>query len=155
MGFVKQLTRTLPAVVAGGAIGGLGTRPTSPWYRKLDRPDWEPPPEVFAPVWTTLYAMIAGSSAKAMAKMEEEQRRSMQRALWLNMGLNAGWCWLFFTAERPRLALGEIILLEASTLSLIKKAGAVDKVAAAGLAPYAAWNGFAAALNASIVARND
>ena len=154
MGFVKQLARTVPAVVAGAGIGFLGTTPDSPWYRKLDRPDWEPPPEVFAPVWTTLYAMIAGSSAKAMARMDDDQRRSMQRALWLNMGLNAGWCWLFFSAERPKLAMAEIVLLEASTLSLIKKAGAVDKVAAAGLTPYAVWNGFAATLNASIVARN-
>ena len=62
------------------------------------------------------------------------------------MALNAGWCWLFFTAQRPKAALAEILVLEASTLALTRRAPAV--------APYAAWNGFATALNAAIVRRN-
>ena len=152
--FTRQLVRTAPAVVAGAVIGGLGTRPTSRWYRALDKPAWQPPAAVFAPVWTTLYVLIAGGTASAMARMDERERRSLERALWVNMGLNAGWCWLFFTAERPRLALAEIVLLEASTLDLLRRVNAVDPTAHAALAPYAVWNGFATALNASIVRRN-
>ncbi|MEO6512738.1 MAG: tryptophan-rich sensory protein, partial [Nocardioides sp.] len=60
--------------------------------------------------------------------------------------LNAGWCWLFFTAQHPKVALAEIAVLEASTLALTRRVPA--------LAPYAAWNGFATALNASIARRN-
>ena len=154
MGWTRHLRQTVPAVVAAAVVGGLGTRPGSRWYRALDKPSWDPPGAVFGPVWTTLYAMTAGGSAKAMYRMTEDERRAFVRALWLNMGLNAGWCWLFFTAEKPRLALVEIVLLEASTLDLVRRAGVVDPTAAAALAPYAAWNAFATALNASIVARN-
>lgn len=155
MSLVQQLRRTVPAVVAGAGavVGSLGTRPTSRWYRSLDRPSWEPPPVAFPVAWTTLYVLIAGSSARAMDTMGPAERTTMQRAVWVNMGLNAGWCWLFFTAQKPRLALAELLLLEASTIDLARRAGTVDR-AAAGLAPYAAWNAFAGALNAEIVRRN-
>ncbi len=152
--FTDQLRRTVPAVVAGAVVGGLGTTPTSRWYRSLDKPSWNPPNWVFGPVWTALYAAIAGSTARAMADAPEEQRREIERALWVNMGLNAGWCWLFFTAKRPGLALAEIVVLEASTLDLLRRVHHVSPAAHNALAPYAAWNGFAAALNASIVVRN-
>jgi tryptophan-rich sensory protein len=152
--FTRQLRRTVPAVVAGAVVGGLGTRPRSRWYRALEKPPWNPPDAVFGPVWTALYATIAASTARAMAGGTDEQRRSVERALWVNMALNAGWCWLFFTAERPRLALAEIVVLEASTLDLLRRVNQVDATAHWLLAPYAAWNGFAATLNASIVLRN-
>jgi tryptophan-rich sensory protein len=148
------LRRTVPPVVAAAVVGGIGTRPTSPWYRSLSKPSWDPPGAVFAPVWTTLYTLTAGASARAMRSMTPQQRRSYERALWLNMALNAGWCWIFFTAERPRPALVELLVLEASTLDLVRRAAAVDPAAAAALAPYAAWNAFAAALNTAIVVRN-
>lgn len=152
--FTRQLARTAPAVIAAAVVGGIGTRPGSAWYRALDKPRWQPPAAVFGPVWTVLYATIAGSTASAMAKADQDERRAIERALWVNLALNAGWCWLFFTAEKPRLALAEIALLEASTLDLLRRVNAVDPRAHDLLAPYAAWNGFATALNAAIVRRN-
>jgi tryptophan-rich sensory protein len=144
--WTSHLRRTVPPVVAAAVIGGIGTRPTSPWYRSLDKPSWQPPAWLFGPVWTALYASIAVGTARAMEQADDAERRSLERQLWANMALNAGWCWLFFTAERPRVALAEIAVLEASTLALTRRVPA--------LAPYAAWNGFATALNASIARRN-
>ena len=68
--------------------------------------------------------------------------------------LNAGWNWLFFKARRPRWALVEILLLEASTLDLTRRPAKVDPPAAAMLVPYAGWVAFATALNAAIARRN-
>jgi translocator protein len=65
-----------------------------------------------------------------------------------------GWAWLFFTVKQPPWALAEVLVLEASTLDLIRRARAVDGSAAATLAPYAGWVGFASALNADIARRN-
>lgn len=151
----RRLTRTVPPVLFGAVVGGLGTKPTSRWYRSLDKPSWEPPGGVFGPVWSALYALTAGATASVLDKLPVDERADVERALWLNMGLNAGWCWLFFTAQKPRWALAEIVLLEASTVDLLRRARAAgDGRAAAALAPYVAWNAFAAALNAEIVRRN-
>ncbi|MEO6510806.1 MAG: TspO/MBR family protein [Nocardioides sp.] len=146
MSWTAHLRRTVPPVLAAAVVGGIGTRPTSAWYRSLDKPSWQPPAWVFGPVWTALYASIAVGTARAMEEADEAERRSLERQLWANMALNAGWCWLFFTAQRPKVALAEIAVLEASTLALTRRVPA--------LAPYAAWNGFATALNASIARRN-
>ena len=146
MSWTSYLKRTVPPVVAAAVVGGIGTRPSSTWYRSLDKPSWQPPPWVFGPVWTALYASIAVGTARAMERADAAERRSLERQLWANMALNAGWCWLFFSAERPKAALAEIAVLEASTLALTRRVPA--------LAPYAAWNGFATALNAAIVRRN-
>jgi benzodiazapine receptor len=155
MSWTAYLKRTAPPVVAAAVIGGIGTRPTSAWYRGLDKPAWQPPSWVFGPVWTALYAAIAVSTAKALAAAQsDDDRRRVERHLWANMALNAGWCWLFFTAKRPKAALVEILVLEASTLTLLKQVNDLDPTAHDVLAPYAVWNGFATALNASIARRN-
>ena len=147
MSWTTYLKRTVPPVVAAAVIGGIGTRPRSAWYLGLDKPSWQPPAWLFGPVWTGLYALTAAATAKAMADAPTEaEALSIERQLWANMALNAGWCWLFFTAKQPKAALAEILVLEASTLALARRAPAV--------APYAAWNGFATALNAAIVRRN-
>ena len=42
----------------------LATQPKSRWYRALEKPPWQPPPETFGVVWTPLYAIIAAVSAQ-------------------------------------------------------------------------------------------
>lgn len=150
----RTLLRTAAAVVVTAVVGGIGTKPTSRWYQELHRPGWEPPGAVFGPVWTGLYAAIAVGAARAIDRADEQEAREIERALWVNLGLNTGWSWLFFTAQRPDLALGEVVALEVSTLDLIRRVGRVDRTAAVLLAPYAVWNGFATVLTADIVRRN-
>jgi len=149
------LARTSAAVTATAVIGVLGTDVTSRWYRNLDKPAWQPPGAAFGPAWTTLYGLMAVASARTLDRLEEPgDRRAFATAFGANLMLNAGWNWLFFTARRPRWALAEILLMEASTLDLTRRAAHVDRPAAKMLIPYAGWVAFATALNASIAARN-
>ncbi len=148
------LTRTGPALAATAVLGSLGTRPSSSWYRSLDKPTWQPPAAAFGPVWTSLFALTAVAAARTLDRLEGAERRRYRRLLAANLALNTGFSWAFFTAERPRLALADQAALELTTLALIRRSAAVDKAAAAMLAPYALWNGFAIALNADIVRRN-
>jgi len=142
-------------VAATAVLGGLGTDPTSRWYRDLDKPSWQPPAAAFGPAWTTLYALLAIAAARTLDRLEApEERRAFATAFGANLALNAGWSWLFFTAHRPRLAFAEILLLEASILDLTRRAGKVDAPAAKMLVPYAGWVAFAATLNAAIAHRN-
>ena len=150
----RHLPLTAAAVTATAVVGAAGTDVRSRWYAELDTPPWQPPGAVFGPAWTTLYALLAAGSARALDRAAPEQRRALGRALAVNLVLNAGWSWAFFKAHRPALALAEVVALEASTLDLVRRARAVDPVAGRLLAPYAGWVGFATALTASITRRN-
>lgn len=143
------------ALVTTAVVGGLGTDVRSAWYARLTKPAWEPPGWVFGPAWTTLYSLIAVASARTIDRIEDPgDRRRYQVALGINLVLNIGWTWVFFTAKRPKLALAEILLLEVSTIDLLRRSARHDPTSGALLAPYAAWVAFATTLTAAIVKRN-
>lgn len=148
--FRRYLPWTAAAVTATAVAGSIGTDVRSQWYQELDKPDWQPPGWVFGPAWTTLYGLIAVAGARVLSRADAQERRRFGGALTANLGLNTGWTWLFFTAEEPGWALGEIAVLEASTVDLVRRAWKVDRTAAVMLMPYAGWIGFATALTAAI-----
>ncbi len=120
------------------------------WYAGLNRPAWNPPPWVFGPAWTLLYAMMA---IAAWLVWREGGWRTQGRALrlfllqWL---LNALWTPLFFGLHSPGIAFAEIMALW-SLLSLTLLAfWQVRRAAGLLLVPYLAWVSFAGALNYTI-----
>lgn len=142
------------ATAAAAVIGGIGTDVASSWYRRLDLPSWQPPGEVIGPVWTVLYASIAGATGTAIDRAGHGKRARLAVILGINLGLNAAWPWVFFRARRPALGVAVIGGLEATTIALTREVARTDRKAAAALVPYAGWNLFAMALNATIAARN-
>ena len=142
------------AVSATAIAGSVAVDPQSDWYRRLDKPDWQPPGAAFGPVWTALYASIAWSGGRSLARAEGPDRRRYGSALTANLALNAGWNWLFFGARNPVAGLAGIAALNVSNLALIRQTRRIDRPAAAALIPYTLWTGFATALNADIVRRN-
>ncbi|WP_426511370.1 TspO/MBR family protein [Dactylosporangium sp. McL0621] len=151
---VPTWLKTTAAVTVAAGIGSLATRPGDPWYRRLDKPAWQPPRQAFPLVWTPLYGLIALAGARALDAGKGRERRDFAVAYGVNLALNAGWTAVFFGARRPRAALAEIALLNASNLDLLRRAWKADRAAGAALAPYVAWTGFATALNAAIARRN-
>lgn len=130
------------AVAAFGAMFVPG-----PWYEALNKPEWTPPNWLFAPVWTTLYAMVAVSGWLVW------QKAGFGPAIVLygwQLALNAAWSWLFFGRHLVGVALLDIVALLVSIIATIALFWPISRPAAILLVPYAAWVGFAAALNASI-----
>ncbi|MEV5328103.1 TspO/MBR family protein [Nonomuraea fastidiosa] len=150
----KVLLKTALAVTATAVAGSLGTDPRSTWYQRLKKPSWQPPPQAFPLVWTPLYGLIAYAGARAASRADAERKQAFTRALAANLALNAAWPALFFRTRTPRLALAEILLLNASNALLIRRTWAADRKAALLLTPYAGWTVFAAALNGAIARRN-
>lgn len=151
---IATLTKTAAAVAAAAGAGSVVTSPNSEWYRSLDKPAWQPAPAAFPAVWTSLYALIAFAGARALDRVSPRDRRAFWRAYAVNLGLNTGWSVAFFGAKKPRLALLELVALNASNLALVRRVWRIDRLAGTALLPYLAWTGFATVLNSSITARN-
>ncbi len=146
------------AVTAAALVGGrVGPRPgssTQTWYRSLRKPPFQPPAQVFAPVWTVLYASIATSGYRVW-KAPDDPIRSLSLGLWATqMVANAAWTPTFFGARRPRLALALLAAQLSSTAAYGVAAFRTDPAAGAMMAPYVGWSAFALALNEEIVRRN-
>ncbi|MDN4644407.1 TspO/MBR family protein [Arthrobacter sp. PsM3] len=155
---------TAAATAATAAAGGAATDPGSGWYRRLRKPDWQPPAIAFPVVWTALYADLAVTTAVALNSQEagdtpgnetrEQQLRAYRGALAANLVLNAAWSWLFWRARRPWLAAAECAVLAASSADLVRRTHQLNRAAGVALAPYALWCGFATVLSTAIARLN-
>ena len=146
------------SLVAGAAVYGARFSPakgrTRAWYRRLEKPPFNPPQSVFPPVWTALYALIT-LSAWRVWRRPGGRKRSAALALWGGQLIaNAAWTKLFFGERRPGAALADIMALLATIGAYTTVTRDVDGPAAAMMLPYAAWVSFAALLNEEIVRRN-
>jgi translocator protein len=146
------------AIVAVAVTPGSFFNPsrgdTQQWYDALNKPSFNPPNTVFAPVWTILYILIAIAGARVWLAAPSPER-SLALRLWaLQLVLNAVWSPLFFGARRPELALVDIVLMLGAIAAFVWRAWRVDRVAAWLMLPYLGWVAFATALNLAIVLLN-
>lgn len=147
------LSTAMAAVVGGVASGDVKTR----WYERLDKPAIQPPAVVFPVMWTVLYTDIALSSAVTIDRLNADgsaAARAYERALALNLVLNASWTWVFFRAHRLSAATAVAGALTVSSADLARRAAAAGRPLSLALAPYVAWCGFATVLSGAISHRN-
>lgn len=135
-----------------GIIGSVFTTPSiAGWYAELAKPELAPPNWVFAPVWTTLFALM-GIAAFLVWKKGLE-RRDVKIALGIFAGqlvLNTFWSIIFFGLHSPGGALFEMIFLWLAILATIIAFAKISRPAAWLLVPYILWVSFAMYLNYSI-----
>lgn len=134
-----------------GIIGSLFTAASIPtWYATLTRPELSPPNWIFAPVWTTLFALMG--IAAFLVWNKGLKRRDVRIALGIfsiQLILNTLWSIIFFGMQNPGAAFIEITFLWVAILATIIAFGKISKVAAWLLVPYILWVSFAAYLNYS------
>jgi benzodiazapine receptor len=136
-----------------GLIGALFTDTgAGSWYDTLEKPPFNPPSWVFAPVWTVLYALMAYGAWRVWRRIGPEPDRSRALVVFgAQLLLNALWTPVFFGAESPLLAMLVISALWLGVLAMLLTFAPVDPIAALVNVPYLAWVTFAAALNAGIL----
>lgn len=153
---MKWLARYLPLVlfvlltVGGGTLIGTANVPGA-WYAQLQKPPFNPPDWIFAPVWTVLYVFIAVAGWRIWIG---PRIRWAMTLWWLQLGLNFLWSPVFFTLHMIGGALIVILLLLATIIAFIATTWERDRISAVLFLPYAAWVGFATLLNASILMLN-
>lgn len=127
------------------------TVPSIPtWYAQLTKPSFNPPNEVFGPVWTLLYFLMA-IAAWLVWKQPISQLRSQALLLfWVQLGLNFAWSLLFFRQHLIGFALVDILLLWLTIVLTGLQFFRLKKSAGWIFLPYLAWVSFASILNLAI-----
>lgn len=140
-----------------GAIGSTVARPAiEGWYADAAKPMWNPPDEIFAPVWTVLYATMSVAVWLVWRRPASPQRSGALTIYGVQLGLNALWTPMFFGlggalgAPGLWIALGVIVALDFAVLAAITRFGESSRAAAALLVPYWLWVLYATTLNAAI-----
>ena len=136
-------------VAAASVLGQIATYPNlATWYAGLAKPPFNPPNAIFAPVWTTLYVLMAFALWRVLRLPAETPGRGAAIALFVaQLALNAAWSWMFFAAHSPLLGLVNIVPQLGAILATIAAFWRLDRPAALGLVPLACWVTFAGVLN--------
>ena len=121
------------------------------WYPLIEKPSFNPPNWVFAPVWTILYLCIAVAGGIIWNKIESNPLAKRAMLLFvIQLILNTLWSFLFFGLRNPLIALIEIILLLLVIYETFILFNKIDRTAGYLFIPYLLWVAFALLLNASI-----
>lgn len=135
-----------------GAISGYFTSSgVNGWYAVANKPWFNPPNWIFAPVWTSLYILMG--IALFLVWKSDAATSTKQAAIALfavQLTLNFFWSIIFFKLQQPGWAFAEIIMMWVMILLTIFSFGKISSTAAWLLVPYISWVSFASVLNYSI-----
>ncbi len=136
------------AVVLASLLGQVATYPNlAPWYAGLAKPWFNPPDRVFAPVWSSLYALMAFALWRVLRLPPSPARTRAISLFFVQLALNAAWSWMFFAAHSPLLGLVNIVpqwlVIVATAVAFYR----LDRLAGYCLVPLALWVAYAGVLN--------
>lgn len=141
----------LAASFTAAAIGGYATGTSvQTWYPQLAKPSWNPPPWVFAPVWTVLYTMMSVAAWRVWLRRAEPEAKGALALFGASLVLNTLWSLIFFGARSPGGAFVEVILFWACLVAVQARFWKLDRPAGLLWLPYLAWVSFASVLNGTV-----
>lgn len=144
----KKLAVSLIIPLAIGFTGSFFTSSSvNTWYTTLNKPSFNPPNWIFAPVWTTLFILIGISFYIAWSKGFSMPKRLPVIIYFLNLILNLLWSLLFFGLKTPLIAFIEIIVLWIIIIVNIIIFYRISKASGILMIPYLLWVSFASVLN--------
>lgn len=136
--------------VALGLLSGLSTVDAiKNWYQYINKPSWNPPNWLFAPVWTLLYILM-GIAVALIWHSSNQNKKTAIGIFIVQFVLNLAWSFIFFNMHKIGWAFAEIIIMLffiSLTILLFYK---INKTAAWLMLPYLCWVSFATVLNGAI-----
>lgn len=151
----KKILKIIIAVAICLLIGFLSSFATqssvNDWYLTLNKPSFNPPNWVFAPVWTLLYVMMGVAAGIVWGKgFHHVWVKTSLYHFGFQLLLNALWSIVFFGLKNVFIALFIILTLLVFIILTIKWFNVVSKKAALLMIPYLLWVCFATLLNYKI-----
>ncbi|MEP2279492.1 TspO/MBR family protein [Maribacter sp.] len=151
----RKLTYVFIGIIVCSTIGFLSSVVTqssvNDWYMTLNKPSFNPPNWIFAPVWSVLYVMMGVSVGWVWAKgFHHKWVKTGLYHFGFQLLLNGLWSIVFFGLKQPFYALLIIIALLIVLILTFKWFRVVSKIGAYLLIPYILWVCFATALNFKI-----
>jgi tryptophan-rich sensory protein len=147
--FTALICISIPILV--GAVAGIATATgVDSWYADLNKPSFNPPNWVFAPVWTTLYTLMGVSLFMIVNRAKGRDRLLAVGVFTIQLLFNFAWSFLFFYFHWIGIALIDIIVLWISIAWMIHVFRKIYPAAGYLQVPYLFWVSFATVLNASI-----
>lgn len=152
---MQNKTRFFIAILTPLAIGALSSVFTvtgvNSWYRLIQKPSWNPPDQIFGPVWTALYILM-GLAWYLVWRADISPRKKKQAhfIFAIQLALNFCWSFIFFNQHAIGWALVEIIILWMTILATIFIFARISRLASWLLVPYISWVSFALLLNYTI-----
>lgn len=151
---LPKLIISIALCLITGFLGSIFTVSAIPtWYVALNKPFFNPPNWIFAPVWTTLYILMGIALYLLWASKKKEKGKAIKLFL-IQLILNFFWSIIFFGWHNQQAALVEIFALWIFIFLTIRQSLPISKTAAYLLYPYLVWVSFASILNLFIVILN-
>jgi benzodiazapine receptor len=123
------------------------------WYQTINKPSFNPPNMIFAPVWFALYTMMAFSLFYVL-KAHHPNKTLAVIIFLVQLALNALWSLLFFKLHMIGFALVEMIVMLVLLVAYYFIVKPIRPLSAYLFIPYIAWVSFATVLTASIWSMN-
>jgi benzodiazapine receptor len=153
---VGKLVGSIAACEGAGLIGALFTTPSiTTWYAALAKPSFTPPNWVFAPVWTSLYALMGVAVFLVWRRgLTQPSVKPAFILFWVQLVANLMWSIVFFGWHSILGGAVLIVCLWVLVLITMIKFFRLSRVAGGLLAPYLAWLSIASALNVWVAILN-
>ena len=145
LSFILFLLVTYSASAIGGFVT-VGFK--EPWYSLINKPSFNPPSWIFAPVWTILYLMMT----IAIWKFWHSKNRDMNTIYiyFIHIVFNTTWSIVFFGLHKILFALLVLIILIYLIIILILRFKRVNMLSFYLMIPYLLWCCYALILNLNL-----
>ena len=134
-------------------VGGIVTiNFKEPWYSLINKPSFNPPSWIFAPVWTTLYLMMT----IAIWFYWHSKSRDMNTIYiyFIHLIFNATWSIVFFGFHQIFFAMFILLGLISLIIILILRFKRVNMLSFYLMIPYLLWCSYALILNFNLFLLN-
>ncbi|MET6991322.1 TspO/MBR family protein [Sediminicola arcticus] len=149
---IYYITISVAVCLLIGFLSSFATQSSiNDWYVTLNKPSFNPPNWIFAPVWTLLYIMMGIAAGLVWARgFYHVWVKTALYHFGFQLLLNALWSIVFFGFQNPLMALLVIVTLLIMIVLTINWFKVVYRPAAYLMIPYLLWVGFAMVLNYKI-----